>query len=430
MSSVEELISDFKKSKWSSKPFERMVEIVLGHPERVRHFAETIASELPEGGTFLDASLSFLPESEWAPLVDHALDLCNANPGNEAAESIVAYASLQSSKSLHRHLDSLLANPPNKSSYYASWPWRESADLHAATLEQAVLNADSPDDKLYAWCRALETRNEPILLRFLELAEKIDMDANLRKLGVHGSVTLKNYLRVVGYEYINNQLRRLVPDAAFHIVFPPGYVEEDRPWLKPIRHPTWKASLGDKVCEVKFGGGGDGMCGHCGGTLHNLLTFEAVPSGLGVAGMPRLLLQSCLSCLGWTAAPLFYQHDATGTPQPIGAPHELIEPEFPAEPLAPCRATIVETPQRWVWQDWGLSNSRENLNRIGGEPCWVQDAEYPSCPHCANTMRFLFQLDSDLPTADGGEWLWGSGGICYAHWCDSCRVSAFLWQCT
>jgi hypothetical protein len=45
-------------------------------------------------------------------------------------------------------------------------------------------------------------------------------------------------------------------------------------------------------------------------------------------------------------------------------------------------------------------------------------------------MGYLLQLDSDLPTADGGEWLWGSGGIAYGFWCDPCGVSSFLWQCT
>jgi hypothetical protein len=39
-------------------------------------------------------------------------------------------------------------------------------------------------------------------------------------------------------------------------------------------------------------------------------------------------------------------------------------------------------------------------------------------------------LDSDLPTEDGREWHWGSGGICYVFWCNACRISATTWQCT
>lgn len=41
-------------------------------------------------------------------------------------------------------------------------------------------------------------------------------------------------------------------------------------------------------------------------------------------------------------------------------------------------------------------------------------------------MRFLLQLDSGL---DDGC-LWGSGGILYVFWCDTCRVSNQTWQCT
>lgn len=90
----------------------------------------------------------------------------------------------------------------------------------------------------------------------------------------------------------------------------------------------------------------------------------------------------------------------------------------------------AQMPRRWFWQAWGCSNSRENLNRVGGEPSWIQDAEYPSCPSCDKLMPYLFQLDSDLPTAGGGEWLWGSGGIAYGFWCDGCRISGVIWQCT
>lgn len=430
MSDIDTLISEFKRTKWASKPFERMVEIVVGNPDQVRGLVEKIVSELPQGGTFLDAALTFMPESEWPALVEYAMDHFDRDHENEAAESILASASLQSPKSMHELLDRLFQNPPNKSSYYASWPWRESQNTHSDFLEQLVLHSDLSESKLEAWRRALESRYEPVLTQFLNLANEVDLNFHLRKQGIHGSVTLNNYLRLVGYEFIEDNLRRLVTEDVYHIIFPPGYMEEDRPWLKPIRHPTWVGSSDETISEVQFGGKGAETCGHCGGTLHNLLSFDSLPSTLGVQSLSKLSLQTCLSCLGWSAASLFYKHDSSGVPQAIGALDKHITPQFPAEPLLVCRASIVKMPRRWFWQDWGLSNSRENLNRVGGEPCWVQDAEYPVCPQCSSTMKFLFQLDSDLPASDGGEWLWGSGGICYGFWCDSCRVSGFSWQCT
>ena len=45
-------------------------------------------------------------------------------------------------------------------------------------------------------------------------------------------------------------------------------------------------------------------------------------------------------------------------------------------------------------------------------------------------MRFMLQLDSQLPDQDGEEWLWGSGGVAYGFNCAACRTTAYLWQCT
>ena len=91
---------------------------------------------------------------------------------------------------------------------------------------------------------------------------------------------------------------------------------------------------------------------------------------------------------------------------------------------------LVETPARWRWQSWGASNGRENLHRVGGFPSWIQSAEHPACPGCEARMHFLMQMDSDLPTADGRGWLWGSGGMGYVFWCDGCKISGLFWQCT
>ncbi|MNT59195.1 hypothetical protein D3C72_1966820 [compost metagenome] len=91
---------------------------------------------------------------------------------------------------------------------------------------------------------------------------------------------------------------------------------------------------------------------------------------------------------------------------------------------------LFAAPARWRWQDWGESNGRQNLSRVGGAPSWVQSANYPACPDCSQDMDFAMQLDSGLPQEEGGEWLWGSGGCNYTFWCKDCRVSGQLWQCT
>ena len=157
-----------------------------------------------------------------------------------------------------------------------------------------------------------------------------------------------------------------------------------------------------------------------------------MPPELGVS-LDKLSLEVCLSCLGWEAERLFYAHDESGVPRPIGD-ETTRKPQFPVGNLFSTQVKLAATGRRWRWQNWGLTNGRENLHRVGGHPTWIQSADYPKCPQCGVTMQFLMQLDSNLPIDYGegrrGEWLWGSGGIGYVCWCDACRVSGFAWQCT
>ena len=62
--------------------------------------------------------------------------------------------------------------------------------------------------------------------------------------------------------------------------------------------------------------------------------------------VPRLGLQTCLSCLGWEAASLFLQHAVDCTAQMLGL-HEAKAPEFPAGPLLETRVRLCRTPERW-----------------------------------------------------------------------------------
>ena len=58
---------------------------------------------------------------------------------------------------------------------------------------------------------------------------------------------------------------------------------------------------------------------------------------------------------------------ATPLRENLGYGGPKVQPQFPACPLREAEVRLVETPRRWRWQDWGLSNGRENLNRVGGE---------------------------------------------------------------
>lgn len=138
MTEIEAFITNFRERKWKGNPFDRMFELVRSDPSATLPFVRAVVENLPAGGTFLDASLSFLPDSDWPAAVVLALGAFAKSSKCEAAESVVSYAALQSLSSLHPHLDTIFRFAPNARAYYENWPWRESGTAHLAFLEAVI----------------------------------------------------------------------------------------------------------------------------------------------------------------------------------------------------------------------------------------------------------------------------------------------------
>jgi len=428
---IRDIVSGFKAQQWRSKPLDKALRLAVEAPESLASFARASMAELPQGGTFLHAALAYLPEGDWPGLAQAAVTHLQANPENEAAAAVISYASLQCVQALHPFLTELFAVHAWFTTYYAVYPWRESGSRHVPFLEAQLRTAAGPpsggalsrrsrdgDPRMRALHCLMETR-EPDALTLARTAAP--------SLGL-APAQIEELLHLVDYEVEDGQFRCLVPPVVRHLQFEDGYVDRLE-YLSEWSFPTWETP-GAEERGYRFGGVLPGSCGVCGGALHHLLTLDPIPEGLGVTGLPHLALATCLSCLGYEEGVLYFQHDPAGAPTawpPRAGQHA---PEFPSPPLQETRVAVWETSRRWQWQDWALSNSRENLNRLGGHPCWIQSAEYPSCPGCRRTMPFLMQLDSELQLEDGSSLLWGSGGIAYLFWCDGCRVSASRWQCT
>ncbi|MGI4792149.1 MAG: hypothetical protein ACRYFS_25275 [Janthinobacterium lividum] len=424
---IQQFIEDFQQKKWAAQPYERAMNLLESHPEMLVSFINAVVTELPQGGTYHDAVFSFLPLEDFPQIVDHALSEFARNNQNEAAEAVISYCSLQCLSALHPHLAAIFILGINEKSYYAEWPWREAGKDTLDFLRPIIEDMEQSEaTRIRAWEAVLETR-APILLEYAY--------------GVSRTLPLPSdpalYFREVGYELILGQPQALYPDATYHLQFPARYIDDSSrtAWLRVTSHPTWNLA-GPTFGPFPFGGevaetdSTDTACPFCGGILHHLITLETIPNGLGVKGLSVLTLAVCLSCLGWEQESLFYHHDVDGHFQAIGNAPVRVTPQFPAAAFVPTMVRLVETPARWRWQSCGSSNGRENLHRVGGFPCWIQSAEHPTCPKCSTTMHFLMQLDSELPTADGNGWLWGSGGIGYVFWCDGCKISGMLWQCT
>ena len=66
-------------------------------------------------------------------------------------------------------------------------------------------------------------------------------------------------------------------------------------------------------------------------------------------------------------------------------------------------------------------------DKLGGWPYWIQGVEYPVCPTCEQTMRLVFQIDSE----DHLPFMFGDMGTGHITQCPSHpNTVAFGWACS
>ncbi|BBR59896.1 MULTISPECIES: DUF1963 domain-containing protein [unclassified Klebsiella] len=161
-------------------------------------------------------------------------------------------------------------------------------------------------------------------------------------------------------------------------------------------------------------------CPHCHLPLINL--FEIAPDALGINNWPGALrMMTCECCSVYH--PVYSQIDDKGKPQ--------------LRPKNPLSALAVENAKDWCPLPInGLYPAEDRLplfaadellpttfSQIGGHPTWVQDAEYPQCPECSQTMTFIAQIDChDIDTY--------LAGMLYGFICPSCKTTATTHQQT
>ncbi|SMB96910.1 hypothetical protein SAMN00790413_06204 [Deinococcus hopiensis KR-140] len=413
----EQLLEPLPDGTWRTRPIDETLTLIHQDPSKALELLLFALHHPTRSDVVIDATVSYVADNDLSTLATAALQVLREHPKHELAQRLVGCIGLQRPTALHPHLQSLFELRPNARTAPETYPWRESADLHLGFLSTYRWNEDVPlGERAAARERLLEVRSPLALQRALAPESKpASLDAMDRF-----------RLQEVGFTLVDQVFEAHYQDGSWHLTFAP----EDfifRSYQDP-HHPTW--ALPSEPEDHAFGGElSDRTCGMCANPLHRLLSLDPVPADLHVS-ITRLTLATCLSCLGWDGGVLFYQHDANGLPTSLNVQDPPEESEFPAGPLRAARVRLATTPPRWRWQEWGMSNGRENLHRLGGYPSWVQSADYPECPHCAQTMTFVLQLDSNLLTAEGEHWFWGSGGMAYAFWCSGCQISGMHWQCT
>lgn len=376
----------------------------------MENYKETLAH------LYLNVLVNFMPLDDFPQVIQQALVHISANKPNfgnperhDVAEAILYIIALEAPQQLHPYLQALFDLDINNHATYGAYPWRESGQLHYDFL--AGLLQDYHQSKSCQGRAAqalLESRHPQALLVVRKWIKKVD----------------PSLFHEVGYEEKNGQLIPLYHENPLHLVFPDAY------WLsREVPHhynyyqfvpPSFPLAIRENTTSQHFGGTLNLPCPRCQATLGHIITLNPIPKGLGITGLHQLTLGFCLNCVGMginVKELLFYRHNEIGAIISIGflgTPTSLI---YSFSPLQETKVYLVDAGPRWKW------NSRTYLHRIGGHPTWIQDASYPNCPVCQQTMRFILQLDSGLLDSNGQERMWDDTGMVYAFWCNECKIS-------
>lgn len=172
-------------------------------------------------------------------------------------------------------------------------------------------------------------------------------------------------------------------------------------------------------------GRGEQQCGWCGSDMTVLFDLDMTHPLLQGYRFPwnRLRIATCISCTCYGY--IYTDVDADGQ---VHWSRWNREPDYWVEP-------DEENPSWESIHSLGLSASKRSAfhaaswtleaasSQLGGHPTWIQDAEYPACPSCSATMKFVGQLDWE-DVEEYGE------GIYYAFICPDCRIAATNYQQT
>lgn len=190
-------------------------------------------------------------------------------------------------------------------------------------------------------------------------------------------------------------------------------------------HQCWRLAKGSSKLPAKFQAitPADGCCPWCDRQLIHLVTFK--PEEFGVADAfgngVRVQVTTCEVCSAFGI--VFGEYNALG--------HGRWSPENSRPEYLPDDSgtwdCLPRDPLTLAGQRNPLSAADQFLpttfSQLGGHPTWVQDASYPRCTRCSESMIFLTQVDN----ADFEE---HTEGIYYAFACPQCRTTATTYQQT
>lgn len=323
------------------------------------------------------------------------------------AEDAFAYLCLHQPEAFRPHWRALAEIGPDIEDWDATTAWAAADDAEIARLLEIARQPEGRDTDFARGC-LLETRRPEIL----ELLTRLEPD-------------MRAYdLNMVGYgQDPDGTVVRVCPATVLHVAFPRAVVDEWSARRRDAPRSSWPVYSPGQGGRHLVSGFTDRPCPKCGYRLHRLLRLDPVPAGLGVSSRRRLEFTWCPVCTVYVHA-WYTRHGPDGAADSFpdspsivdGYTMESSEDWFiPESPVG-----LVQLDERWRRQYWASNMDHENLHRVGGEPTWVQDPDYPACPGCSRTMPFVAQIaNEDLVDGEG---------MCYLMWCDPCAISAVVYQ--
>lgn len=424
---AKKLITEFKEQGGNTPaPYKKLSDLTKNAAD-IYSFCKQYLIEFKTGSTIFDTALSYLEKEQFADLINSAIHI-SKNEDNQNVESVIAYASLQFPDLLHDYLEQIIELQLNKNHYYPNHHWRNLSSEKIELFKNIFKNKKTPIARKHLLFNCLlETRDiETIKFAYQFALDNQLYDKTYLKDRFYEESDLTGYLNSsvedVGYTMKNGTLVSYCPNETYHLCFPKNYFPERSIHTHEVLHPTWQLP----PIETSFELGGLIQDDENNPFIH-IITFDPIPQGIKISALKKLTIGLHISEMNEYGI-LFYKHDSCGNPQKMGDVKQI--EGYVDLPIKKTRVSLSKTPERWKFQNSMLSNGRENLFRLGGEPAWEQGADVLTCPICHEKMDFLMQLDSELPNVENDEILFGSGGICYVFWCDKSKVSGFLFQGT
>jgi len=391
MVSAEELAADYV-AKFDIRDWDgnrkRSDHFLASYPNDTLVLIDAILRHLPKAGAALTGLIQRLSDEQVGSMVDIALDEYERSQSPTSANA-VKQADEYCRSALHPKLERIFRSGVNAANYSRVDPFRLASVEQTIFLRPIVEDASvDVETRVRAWQALLETRNADCIGYALAVAHTLELPRSV-----------DDYLARVGLERTVDGVRQLYPSSVYKVAFD-------------------ETAEGD---TVTFGGAYEAStCPACGKILDRILTVDRVPDGLGIS-LPSLTLATCLQCLGWEVERFYYQHNVDGVPVPIAYDGGAVDPQFPTDPFDLRRARLVPMPPNRQW---------DSVTRLGGFPNWEQLPEYLNCSNCRRTMPVIMQVTSGHQNGPNSCVEFGDAGLAYGYWCDACRISGWMWQCT